>query len=77
VAALKDGHLAGAMLDVMDGEPLAAGNRLVGAPNLILSPHVAGITRDANRRASVLTAENVRLFLQGEPALVANAAIAA
>jgi len=77
IAALEDGHLAGAMLDVMDGEPLAAGSRLVGTPHLVLSPHVAGITRDANQRASVLTAENVRLFLQGQPARVANAAVAA
>jgi len=49
----------------------------VGTPHLVLSPHVAGITRDANQRASVLTAENVRLFLQGQPARVANAAVAA
>lgn len=77
VAALRDGHIAGAALDVMEGEPLAAGSRFVGVPNVILSPHVSGITRDANMRASLLTAENVRLTLQGRPARVANAAPAA
>ena len=74
VAALRDGHIAGAVLDVMDGEPLGAGSRFVGVPNLILSPHVSGITKDANTRASLLTAENVRLALEGKPARVANAA---
>lgn len=74
VAALKDGRLAGAVLDVVEKEPLAAGSTLVGTPNLILSPHIAGITRDANLRASTLTAENVRLVLQGKPPRVADAA---
>ena len=77
VKALKDGRLAGAVLDVLEQEPLAAGSALVGTPNLILSPHIAGITRDANLRASTLTAENVRLVLQGKPPRVADAAKAA
>lgn len=77
IAALKDGRLAGAVLDVVEKEPLAAGSALVGTPNLILSPHIAGITRDANLRASTLTAENVRLVLQGKPPRVADAAKAA
>jgi (S)-sulfolactate dehydrogenase len=74
IAALNNGHLAGAVLDVVEKEPLAAGSPLAGAPNLILSPHIAGITRDANLRASTLTAENVRLVLQGKPPRVADAA---
>lgn len=77
VAALKEGHLAGAVLDVVENEPLSAGSNLVGTPNLILSPHIAGITRDANLRASTLTAENVRLVLQGQAPKVADAARAA
>lgn len=77
VAALKDGRLAGAVLDVVENEPLAAGSPLVGAPNLILSPHIAGITRDANLRASTLTAENVRRVLEGKTPRVADAAKAA
>ena len=74
VAQLASGRMAGAVLDVVETEPLPAGSRFVGVPNLILSPHVAGITRDANLRASVLTAGNVRLVLEGRPPLVADAA---
>ena len=74
VAALRSGRVAGAALDVFEGEPLAAGNRWADVPNVILSPHIAGITRDANRRASILTAQNVRLALEGKPAKVADAA---
>ncbi len=74
VAQLRSGRIAGAMLDVVEQEPLAAGSHFVDVPNLILSPHVAGITRDANLRASMLTADNVRLVLQGHPPKVADAA---
>lgn len=74
VAQLRSGRMAGAMLDVVENEPLAAGSHFVDVPNLILSPHVAGITRDANLRASLLTADNVRLVLQGQPPKVADAA---
>ncbi len=74
-AELRSGRLGGAALDVFETEPLPAGSGLVGVPNLILSPHVAGITADANRRASVLTAENVRRVLEGRPPTVADAAI--
>jgi (S)-sulfolactate dehydrogenase len=74
VEALKSGRLAGAALDVFDGEPVKAGSRFVGIPNLILSPHIAGNTRDANFRASTLTAENVRCVLEGRPPKVADAA---
>ena len=43
-AKLKAGKLAGAALDVYADEPLPAGSPLVGVPNLILTPHVAGVT---------------------------------
>lgn len=72
--ALRSGHLAGATLDVVESEPLPAGSLFVGVPNLILSPHVAGVTRDANLRASLLTAENVRCVLEGRAPRVADAA---
>jgi (S)-sulfolactate dehydrogenase len=71
---LKSGHLAGAALDVFDKEPLPAGSVLVDVPNLLLTPHVGGVNLDANRRASILTAENVRLVLEGKPPKVADAA---
>lgn len=57
--ALKSGALGGAALDVFEDEPLKAGSPLVGAPNLILTPHIAGLTAEANVRVSGLVAERV------------------
>lgn len=64
-AALREGRLAGAALDVFETEPLAAGSGAVfaGAPNLILTPHIAGVTAESNVRVSAVTAENVRRVL--------------
>ncbi|MGL4289178.1 MAG: hydroxyacid dehydrogenase [Phreatobacter sp.] len=63
-AALKAGALAGAALDVFDQEPLKACSPLAGAPNLILTPHIAGVTVESNVRVSSVTAANVRKVLQ-------------
>lgn len=57
--ALASGHLAGAALDVFESEPLPAGSPLAGAPHLVLTPHVAGVTRESNVRVSTLIAEKV------------------
>jgi (S)-sulfolactate dehydrogenase len=58
-AALASGRLGGAALDVFDAEPLPAGSPLAGAPNLLLTPHVAGLTQEANTRVSTMIAERV------------------
>jgi len=65
VAALCEGRLAGAALDVFEEEPLTAETaaRFRGAPNLLLTPHIAGVTVESNRRVSRVTAENVRWLL--------------
>ncbi len=60
---LRAGHLGGAVLDVYAVEPLPATSPLAGAPNLILTPHVAGVTRESNTRVSDLIAERVIEFL--------------
>ena len=64
--ALKDGRLGGAALDVFETEPVTAdsGTHLANVPNLILTPHIAGLTDEANLRTSELTAENVRRVLE-------------
>lgn len=64
-AALKAGTIAGAALDVFDVEPLKAGSPLAGCPNLILTPHIAGVTVESNVRVSSVTAANVRRILKG------------
>jgi len=60
-AALKKGRLAGAALDVFEEEPLnaAQGAVFAGCPNLILTPHIAGVTIESNIRVSNLIAAKV------------------
>jgi (S)-sulfolactate dehydrogenase len=62
--ALRSGRLAGAALDVFEHEPLAAGSALAEVPNLILTPHIAGVTLESNERVSGLIAERVAAFLR-------------
>ena len=58
-AALLSRRLGGAALDVFEKEPLPAGSPLAGCPNLILTPHVAGVTAESNERVSSMIAEKV------------------
>jgi (S)-sulfolactate dehydrogenase len=58
-AALKEGKLAGAALDVFSQEPLTAQSPLANVPNLVLTPHIAGVTTESNERVSVLIAEKI------------------
>lgn len=66
IAALHAGRIAGAGLDSFAEEPPVA-NPLWQLPNVILTPHVAGVTEDARRAVSIMTATNVLAFLRGEP----------
>ena len=61
--ALGAGRLGGAALDVFETEPLPPGSPLSGCPNLILTPHIAGVTRESNVRVSTLIAEKVAAAL--------------
>lgn len=68
-ASLRSGHLSGAALDVFENEPLtaAAGARFAGIANLILTPHIAGVSVEANVRVSNMIADIVLRHLeQGE-----------
>jgi (S)-sulfolactate dehydrogenase len=66
--ALKAGTLGGAALDVFEVEPLSAnhGYAFVDCPNLLLTPHIAGVTAESNVRVSSVTAQNVLRVLDGK-----------
>ena len=67
VAALRSGHLRGAALDVYEEEPLPAGDPLREVNNVLLSPHVAGVTPEATGRLIGVVLDNVRAAIDGTP----------
>ena len=64
--ALEDGSIAGAGLDVFRDEPLAARHRLRRCPNVVLTPHLAGQTREAMERVVAMLLENLQRVTRGE-----------
>jgi D-3-phosphoglycerate dehydrogenase len=66
-AALSEGRIAGAALDVFEEEPLGADSPLRGLDNVVLSPHVAGTTEEALIRLCERAAENILRVFRGEP----------
>jgi (S)-sulfolactate dehydrogenase len=61
--ALRSGHLGGAAIDVFSTEPVPADNPFHNVPNLLLTPHIAGVTRESNTRVSQLIADRVSAAL--------------
>jgi glyoxylate reductase len=66
IAALRSGRLAGAGLDVFDGEPQVPA-ALLDLPNVVLSPHMGGCTQEARQSAWRTCIDNVVRLLDGEP----------
>jgi (S)-sulfolactate dehydrogenase len=64
-AALRSGHLGGAAIDVFDAEPLPASDYLRDCPNLLLTPHISGQSRESNERVSFMIADKVLQALAG------------
>jgi glyoxylate reductase len=66
-AALVDGTIAGAGLDVTDPEPVAPDDPLLDAPNLLVLPHVGSATHVARERMAERTVDNLLAGLAGDP----------
>jgi D-3-phosphoglycerate dehydrogenase / 2-oxoglutarate reductase len=64
--ALESGHLGAAALDVYPEEPVPEDSRLLEAPRLVLSPHIAGATKETAQRAARIAAEEVGHYVRGE-----------
>lgn len=62
--ALRRGHLRGAAIDVFKSEPLGPGSAFAGVPNLLLTPHIAGVTSDSEIRVGNLIADKILELLK-------------
>ena len=69
VDALRSHRIGGAALDVFDVQPLPANDALFDCPNLLLTPHTAGITATSGRAMAVGSAEEMLRILRGEQPL--------
>jgi D-3-phosphoglycerate dehydrogenase / 2-oxoglutarate reductase len=65
--ALDSGHLWGAGFDVFPEEPIPANSRLLTSPHIVMTPHIAGASKQTAEKAARIAAGEVRRFLRGEP----------
>ncbi len=65
--ALKDGKLSGAAIDVLNDEPMSKDCVLLGAPNLIITPHTAWAPLETRKRLIGIVCDNIEAFLSGKP----------
>ena len=65
-AALEDGTIAGAALDVFETQPIAPGHPLLELDNVVLTPHIGGATYETIERHSEMMASDILRFLDGE-----------
>jgi D-3-phosphoglycerate dehydrogenase len=65
--ALETGHLWGAGFDVFPEEPIPPNSRLLRTPHIVMTPHIAGASKQTAEKAARIAASEVRRFLQGEP----------
>ena len=75
VAALREGRLHGAGLDVFEQEPLPPDSPLRELENVVLTPHAGWVSREARDRLVEVPVENILAFLQGQPQNVVNPAV--
>ncbi|MFC4007976.1 2-hydroxyacid dehydrogenase [Nonomuraea purpurea] len=65
--ALESGHLFGAAMDVFPEEPIPPGSRLLAVPNLVMTPHLAGASKETAMKAAAIVAADVARYVRGEP----------
>ncbi len=70
--ALDSGKVAGAALDVVSTEPIQADNPLIGAKNVILTPHIAWAPKESRQRLMDIAAANLKAYVDGAPQNVVN-----
>jgi phosphoglycerate dehydrogenase-like enzyme len=66
IRALKEGWIGGAGLDVTEEEPLPADSPFYSLPNVILTPHISGVSVHYDQRLAALFADNLRRYRRGE-----------
>lgn len=71
--ALDSGKVAGAALDVVSTEPIKMDNPLLGAENVILTPHIAWAPKESRQRLMDIAVANLQAFVDGAPQNVVNA----
>ena len=64
--ALDSGHLFGAALDVFPEEPIPPDSRLLRTPHIVMTPHLAGASRETAQKAAAIVAADVGRVLRGE-----------
>lgn len=67
LAALADGTIAGAGLDVFRQEPVPADHPLLGRENVLATPHIGGVTRQSYEGIAAIVSDNIRRIRVGEP----------
>ena len=65
IEALRDGSVGGAGLDVFQQEPLAADNPLCGMENVILTPHMAALTKESSIKVAMQAVKQALIKLEG------------
>ncbi len=70
--ALDSGKVAGAAVDVVSAEPIAANNPLLKAKNCIITPHIAWAPKEARARLMDIAVNNLSAFISGKPVNVVN-----
>jgi phosphoglycerate dehydrogenase-like enzyme len=66
VAALREGAISGAGLDVSDPEPLPADHPLIGLPNCVVVPHIASATVTTRNKMATTAVHNCLAVLRGQ-----------